>query len=257
MVKIVAVANQKGGVGKTTTSINLATGIAAIGHKVLLIDLDPQGNASTGLGIEKKQNSSYECLIGGDDLVECMQETFIHNLSIIPSKVELAAAEVELVNFDSKEFVLSQKISSAAGLFDYIIIDCAPSLGLLTINALTAADSVMIPLQCEFFALEGLVHLSNTCSLVKKNLNPRLKIEGIILTMMDRRNKLCLQVEEDVRNTFGNMVYNIVIPRNVKLSEAPSHGKPALIYDKNCGGSLAYIMLVKEMLGKSNKLKVG
>jgi chromosome partitioning protein len=256
--KTIAVANQKGGVGKTTTALNIATGLAAMGYKVLIVDLDPQGNASTGLGIDNAERliSVYECLIEDRCLSQGIKKTIIKGLDILPSKVDLAAAEIELLGMKDKERVLSKKLSVINQSYHFIIIDCAPSLGLLTVNALVSADSVLIPLQCEFFALEGLVHLSNTCALVRRKLNPRLSVTGILLTMMDKRNRLCLQVEEDVRNTFGEMVFDIVIPRNVKLSEAPSHGMPAILYDKNCGGSLAYIMLVREMLSKLNVLRV-
>ncbi len=247
-----AIANQKGGVGKTTTAINIATAIAAIGKKVLLIDLDPQGNASTGLGIETKSRkvTIYDVLINDIDVYQAITSTLIPKLDILSATVDLAAAEIELHNITNKETQLRTKLDPLTLEYDFIIIDCPPSLGLLTINALSFATNLVIPLQCEFFALEGLVHLINTTNLIKKSLNPKLHIEGIVLTMMDRRNRLAIQVEQDVRSTFESMVYQTVIPRNIKLSEAPSHGKPALIYDNKCLGSHAYMMLAKEMLTK-------
>lgn len=254
--KIFAIANQKGGVGKTTTAINLSTGLAAVGYKTLVIDLDPQGNASTGLGVSHsaRDTSIYEILISDIPISSVISNTLIDKLHVIPSKVELAAAEIELLDIPGREKVLKNKIQNIDEIYDFIILDCPPSLGMLTINALAAADSLLIPLQCEFFALEGLVHLSNTCKLIKQELNKDLKIAGIILTMMDRRNKLCLQVEQDVRETFGDVVFVNSVPRNIKLSEAPSHGKPALIYDDKCSGSLAYMLIVREMLTKLNML---
>lgn len=253
---IISVANQKGGVGKTTTSVNLATAFAAIGLKTLLVDLDPQGNASTGTGITNRarNNSCYDVLINDIDINLAIQKTVVPKLDILPSKIDLAGAEIELQSHRFKETVLKTKFTEIKEHYDFIIIDCAPSLGLLTVNALTASTGILIPMQCEFFALEGLVHLTNTCSLIKRSFNPQLQIEGIILTMVDKRNRLCTQVETDVRDTFKELVYTNSIPRNVKLSEAPSHGKPALIYDNRCLGSMAYIMLAKEILTKMNIL---
>ncbi len=253
MGKIICIANQKGGVGKTTTAINLATATAAVGRNTLLVDLDPQGNASTGLGIENEDRIStiYDVLVSDLSAKEGTIKTSIPKLEIIASTIDLAAAEVELYEFKNKETILKNKLSMVTDGYDFIIIDCPPSLGLLTINALTAANSVIIPLQCEFFALEGLAYLINTINLIKRSLNPSLRIEGILLTMMDRRNNLSVLVEKDVRDTFKDVVYQTVIPRNIKLSEAPSHGKPALIYDTKCVGSAAYIMLAKELLNKN------
>ncbi|MDF3048174.1 MAG: cobQ/CobB/MinD/ParA nucleotide binding domain protein [Candidatus Midichloriaceae bacterium] len=255
---IIAIANQKGGVGKTTTSVNLATATAAIGKKTLIIDLDPQGNASTGLGIDNhsRRVGAYEVIIGQSNAKDAIQNTIIPKLDIIPANVNLAAAEIELINVNSREFLLKKILHDdlKEDSYEVIIIDCPPSLGLLTINALVAATGIIIPLQCEFFALEGLVHLMNTVNLIKKSYNPSLQIDGIVLTMMDKRNRLSLLVEADVRATFKNLVFETTIPRNIRLSEAPSHGKPALIYDSKCLGSVSYMMLAREVLTKKNLL---
>lgn len=247
---ILAIANQKGGVGKTTTAVNFATAMAAIGKKTLLVDLDPQGNASTGVGVENKDRlcTSYDLLIGHATLADCLKSTLIPRLDIIPSNINLAAAEVELIEMRDRELLLKKHLVEACAVYDFIIIDCPPSLGFLTINALTAATGVIIPLQCEFFALEGLVHLMNTINLIKRSYNTSLNIDGIVLTMVDRRNRLSTMVEQDVRDTFKDLVFQTIIPRNIRLSEAPSHGKPALIYDNKCYGSMAYMMLAKELL---------
>jgi len=250
--KIFSIVNQKGGVGKTTTAINIATSMAAIGKKILLIDLDPQGNASTGLGIDinERHNTIYEVIIGKVQAQDAIAKTKIPNLKIIPSTVDLSASEVELVNIENREFLLKNSLKNIALEFDVIIIDCPPSLGLLTINALCTSNSILIPMQCEFFSLEGLSHLLNTVGLIKDNLNKDLGISGIILTMHDKRNKLTEQVEKDVRDFLGNKVYENHIPRNVKLSEAPSYGLPGVIYDSKCSGSLAYLKLAKEIIQK-------
>lgn len=255
-VKIIAVVNQKGGVGKTTTAVNLATAMAAIDHKVLLIDLDPQGNASTGMGFDrnKRDLTIYDLVALEAPVEKVIKSSNISNIDIIVSTVDLSGAEVELVGEKSREFVLKNKLAPVLNNYDYIFIDCPPSLSLLTINALVMAKSVLIPLQCEFFALEGLSHLLKTINLVQKKLNPSLKIEGVLLTMYDRRYNLTTQVEEDVRGYLGDVVFNTIIPRNVRISEAPSHGKPAIIYDVRCSGSLAYIELVKEILEKERDL---
>ena len=250
MAKVIAIVNQKGGVGKTTTSVNLSTAFAAVGQDTLVIDTDPLGNCSTSFGIDAamRQVNAYDVLVNDIEISKSICNTKIPHLSIIPATVDLAAAEVELTRFQKREYILQSKLKALRDKFDYIFIDCPPSLGLLTINALIAADSVMIPMQCEFFALEGLSHLIKTLNLVKRNLNPRLEVEGIILTMYDRRNRLSEQVEYDIRDHFQEKVYKTVIPRNVRLSEAPSYGKPAIIYDLKCSGSQAYIKLAREIL---------
>lgn len=253
--KILAIVNQKGGVGKTTTTVNLATALAAVGRKVLLIDFDPQGNASTGLGIESgaREVTSYEILMGHATAEEAIQKTAIPNLHAITATIDLSGAEIEMVGMMRREFLLKKALLSLEKHYDYILIDCPPSLGLLTINALAVADSVLVPLQCEFYALEGVSHLVRTIEMVKENLNPNLKVEGIVLTMYDRRNRLTDQIESDVRAYFGEKVFKAVIPRNVRISEAPSHGKPALIYDMHCAGSQAYIQLARELLKREKQ----
>ena len=249
MTKIISIANQKGGVGKTTTAINLSTAMAAIKKKVLLIDCDPQGNASTGMGIpeDKRHPSLYELLTAGSFDNNSIKKTLIPNLDIITSTRDLAASEIELADVQNRELQL-KKILNEIENYDYFFIDCPPALGLLTINGLVAASSVIVPLQCEFFALEGLSALTNTINLIKKNFNPNLEIEGVVLTMHDKRNSLSDLVENDVRDYFGKKVYKTIIPRNVRISEAPSHGKPVLVYDTSCVGSKAYIDLAKEVI---------
>ena len=254
MTKIISIANQKGGVGKTTTTINLATSLSAINKKVLIIDADPQGNASTGLGIpyENRTPNLYELIRSRELDPSAIKETQVPNLSIITSNTNLAAAEVELANVEKREFVLGEILDKTKN-FDFIIIDCPPALGFLTINSLVASSSVIVPLQSEFFALEGISSLMNTIQLIKENYNSKLSVEGILLTMVDKRNSLSSLVEKDVREHFGEIVYRTTIPRNVKISEAPSHGKPALIYDVNCSGSMAYIGLAKEIINKQGQ----
>ena len=247
----IAIANQKGGVGKTTTAINIATAMAATGWKTLLLDLDPQGNASTGLGVDvnSRERSTYDILVDEVSLADCIQATNIPNLDIVPATVDLSGAEVELVSVADRTSRLRDALAGHKG-HDICFIDCPPSLGLLTLNALGAADTLMVPLQCEFFALEGLSQLLLTVERVQQRFNPDLGIVGIVLTMFDRRNRLTDQVADDVRDCLAGLVFESVIPRNVRLSEAPSHGLPALVYDHSCAGSRAYIALARELIGR-------
>lgn len=258
MVRI-AIANQKGGVGKTTTAINMATALAASGWKVLLIDLDPQGNASTGLGLSQgdRINSSYDLIINDTALLDCVYHTKVPGLDIVPATVDLSGAEVELVGFDERTHRLKKALDTADdGRWDICLIDCPPSLGLLTLNAMVAVESLLVPLQCEFFALEGLSQLLQTVERIRARFNRELSVMGVVLTMYDRRNKLTEQVSDDVRACLGNVVFETVIPRNVRLSEAPSHGLPALIYDHRCSGSQAYINLARELISRLPERKV-
>ncbi len=259
IARILAVANQKGGVGKTTTTVNLATAMAAIGKRVLIIDMDPQGNGSTGLGVDRKdrQRGTYELIFGDIFLKNVSRETSVPNLHIVPATVELAGADIELVNAEEREFKLLQALSHGENTdhpaYDYIFIDCPPSLSLLTLNALVAAHAVIIPLQCEFYALEGLSQLTKTIERIRRGFNPMLTVHGVLLTMYDQRNNLSGSVADDVRNYFGDTVYSTVIPRNVRVSEAPSHGLPAMVYDLKCAGSQAYIQLAKEVLKREQR----
>jgi chromosome partitioning protein len=252
--RVLVVANQKGGVGKTTTAINLGTALAAVGQPTLVLDLDPQGNASTGLGIPRteRKRTSYDVLMGDAGIAEALLPTRIPGLFIVPSTIDLSGAELELIGLDRRNYQLKDALARFSaeepGRFAYILVDCPPSLTLLTINAMVAADAVMVPLQCEFFALEGLTQLLKTIERVRQSLNPTLEIQGIVLTMFDKRNRLSDQVAADVRKHMGEKVYNTVIPRNVRISEAPSHGLPALVYDLRCPGSQAYIKLAGELI---------
>ncbi|MEZ5830746.1 MAG: ParA family protein [Dongiaceae bacterium] len=254
--RIIAVANQKGGVGKTTTAINLATALAACGKRVLIVDLDPQGNASTGLGVERgdRRTGSYEMLIDSVSIAEATKPTNVPNMWIVPTSPDLAGAEIELIDLERREFRLRDALANGNLPYEFILIDCPPSLTLLTLNAMVAADCMLVPLQCEFYALEGLSQLIKTMERVKKNLNPVLEIQGVVLTMYDKRSSLNEQVASDVRQHFGDKVYATAIPRNVRMAEAPSYGMPALLYDLRCAGSQAYIQLASELLKREQGL---
>jgi len=255
MGKIIAIANQKGGVGKTTTAINLAASLAALDKKVLVVDADPQANASSGLSVNVRdlEKTIYECIVNGVDPEEAILTTEIPNLSILPSHIDLVGAEIEMLNFQHREKILKKLLDEVKDPYDYILIDCSPSLGLITVNSLTAADSVIIPVQCEYFALEGISKLLNTIKIIKSKLNPKLEIEGFLLTMFDSRLRLANQVYEEVKKHFGNMVFTTVIQRNIKLSEAPSYGQPVLLYDPESRGSYHHMQLAKELIEKNNK----
>ena len=254
--RILAVANQKGGVGKTTTAINVGTALAAIKQKVLIIDLDPQGNASTGLGVLPKDRigNTYQLLTGEVEIIDTIKETEIPEFSIIPSTADLYGAEVELINFHRREYRLKDALAGCIGLYDYILIDCPPALSLLTVNALVASQAVLVPLQCEFYALEGMTQLLKTIDRVRANYNSLLQIQGIVLTMHDQRNNLSEMVANDVRSYFGDKVYKTIIPRNVRVSEAPSHGRPVILYDMNCPGSKAYLNLAGEIIHREKQM---
>jgi chromosome partitioning protein len=258
--RVLTIANQKGGVGKTTTTINLGTALAAIGETVLIVDLDPQGNASTGLGIDKadREISTYDLLIGEASLADACVKTAVPNLWVAPSTMDLLGIEMEISSDDDRVFKLRDAIANNHQIdtnkYTYILVDCPPSLNLLTLNAMAAAQSIMVPLQCEFFALEGLSQLLKTVDQIKQSINPELSIHGIVLTMFDNRNNLASQVVEDVRANMGDKVYDTVIPRNVRISEAPSHGKPALLYDLKCAGSQAYLKLASEVIKREKNL---
>lgn len=256
MGKIISVANQKGGVGKTTTTINLAASLAAIEHSTLIIDIDPQSNTTSGVGIEPKTvtSSIYEVMVGGIDIKDAIRDTEIPYLQIVPAHINLVGAEIEMVERIHREKILKQAIDSVADNYDFVIIDCPPSLGLLTINALTASDSVLIPVQCEYFALEGLGQLLNTIKIVRQHLNTELQIEGVLLTMYDTRTRLSEQVAQEVKRYFDSRLFSTIITRNVRLAEAPSFGKPALMYDATSTGAQNYLSLAREIIHRNRKL---
>jgi len=253
MGKIIAIANQKGGVGKTTTAINLAASLAALEKKVLVVDADPQANASSGLSVDIRSAglSIYECLINGEEAKDAIISTEIERLDVIPSHIDLVGAEIEMLNLESREQILKRVLTPLKSSYDFILIDCSPSLGLITVNALTAADSVMIPVQCEYFALEGISKLLNTIKIIKSKLNPSLEIEGFLLTMYDSRLRLANQIYEEVKRPFRDLVFKTVIQRNIKLSEASSYGKPALLYDADSKGAQNHIQLAQELIEKN------
>ena len=255
MGRNIAIANQKGGVGKTTTSINLSSCIAAKGKKVLVVDIDPQGNTTSGYGIEKNDldNTIYELMLGDCSIEDCIIKDVIENISILPSNVNLAAAEIELIGVDKKEYILKNEIDWVKDRYDYIIIDCPPSLSLLTVNAMTTADSVLVPIQCEYYALEGLSQLIHTVNLVKERLNPNLEMEGVVFTMYDSRTNLSAQVVENVKSHLNQKVYRTVIPRNIRLAEAPSYGQPINIYDPKSAGAESYLALAEEVIDRKGE----
>ncbi len=255
MARIISIVNQKGGVGKTTTTINLAAALALRGSKVLLVDMDPQGNASTGLAISRKLRgvSIYNVLTDGTDLADAIKETRVKNLSIVPSHIDLSAAELEIGQSPGRTARLKNALAGPAADYDYVLIDCPPALGLLTVNSLAAANSALVPLQCEFYALEGLSQLLKTVEMAKSSINPGLVIEGVMLTMFDKRNRLSAQVAEDVRKHLGRAVFNTIIPRNVRVAEAPSFGQPVMQYDPDCVGSKAYMALADELLSRHRR----
>ncbi|MDR0832702.1 MAG: AAA family ATPase [Candidatus Symbiothrix sp.] len=255
MGKIIALANQKGGVGKTTTAINLAASLAALDKKVLLVDADPQANGSSGLGIDISglDNTIYECMINGVDPNDALVPTEVPNLDVLPSHINLVGAEIEMLQLENREKVLKKVLAQVRDNYDFILIDCSPSLGLITINAVTAADSVIIPVQCEYFALEGIAKLLNTIKIVKSKLNPGLEVEGFLLTMYDSRLRLSNQIYDDVRKNFGELVFKTVIQRNVKLSEAPSYGQPVILYDSDSTGSINHLKLAQEVIEKNKR----
>ena len=255
MGRIIAIANQKGGVGKTTTSINLSSCMAAKGKKVLVVDIDPQGNTTSGYGIEKNDldNTIYELMLGDCSIEDCIIKDVIENISILPSNVNLAAAKIELIGVDKKEYILKNEIDWVKDRYDYIIIDCPPSLSLLTVNAMTTADSVLVPIQCEYYALEGLSQLIHTVNLVKERLNPNLEMEGVVFTMYDSRTNLSAQVVENVKSHLNQKVYRTVIPRNIRLAEAPSYGQPINIYDPKSAGAESYLALAEEVIDRKGE----
>ena len=250
MGRIIAIANQKGGVGKTTTAINLSASLASLGKKVLAIDMDPQGNMSSGLGVDKNEveKTVYDLIIGNIGIEECIYEEVIENLDVLPSNIDLSAAEIELIGVDNKEYILRDEVNKVKEKYDFIIIDCPPALSMLTINAMTTSDSVLVPIQCEYYALEGLSQLIHTIELVQERLNPELEIEGVVFTMYDARTNLSLQVVENVKENLDTKIYETLIPRNIRLAEAPSHGLPINMYDSKSAGTESYRMLAKEVM---------
>ena len=255
MGRIIAVANQKGGVGKTTTSINLSACLAALGQKVLAIDMDPQGNMTSGLGIDKNEieNTVYELILGEKEIKDVIFKDALENLDVLPTNIDLAAAEIELIGVEDKEFIIHDAVETIRSDYDFIIIDCPPSLNTLTINAMTTADTVLVPIQCEYYALEGLSQLIHTIDLVKDRLNPRLEIEGVVFTMYDARTNLSLQVVENVKENLQQTIYKTIIPRNIRLAEAPSHGLPINLYDPRSAGAESYMLLAEEVINKGDE----
>ena len=255
MGRIIAIANQKGGVGKTTTAINLSASLASLGKKVLAIDMDPQGNMSSGLGVDKNEveKTVYDLIIGNIGIEECIYEEVIENLDVLPSNIDLSAAEIELIGVDNKEYILMDEVNKVKEKYDFIIIDCPPALSMLTINAMTTSDSVLVPIQCEYYALEGLSQLIHTIELVQERLNPELEIEGVVFTMYDARTNLSLQVVENVKDNLNQNIYKTIIPRNVRLAEAPSYGMPINLYDPKSKGTESYLLLAEEVINKGEE----
>lgn len=255
MGRIIAIANQKGGVGKTTTAINLSASLASLGKKVLAIDMDPQGNMSSGLGVDKNEveKTVYDLIIGNIGIEECIYEEVIENLDVLPSNIDLSAAEIELIGVDNKEYILRDEVNKVKEKYDFIIIDCPPALSMLTINAMTTSDSVLVPIQCEYYALEGLSQLIHTIELVQERLNPELEIEGVVFTMYDARTNLSLQVVENVKDNLNQNIYKTIIPRNVRLAEAPSYGMPINFYDPKSKGTESYLLLAEEVINKGEE----
>ena len=252
MSRIIAIANQKGGVGKTTTAINLSASLASLGKKVLALDMDPQGNMTSGLSVDKNEveNNVYDLIIGSADIKDCICENVLENLDVLPSNINLSAAEIELIGIENKEFIIKNEIEKIRNNYEFIIIDCPPALSMLTINAMTTADSVLVPIQCEYYALEGLSQLIHTIELVKERLNPSLEIEGVVFTMYDARTNLSLQVVENVKDNLNQNIYKTIIPRNIRLAEAPSYGMPINLYDAKSTGAESYMMLAEEVIHK-------
>lgn len=252
MNRIIAIANQKGGVGKTTTAINLSASLASLGKKVLAVDMDPQGNMTSGLSVDKNEveNNVYDLIIGNADIKNCICENVLENLDVLPSNINLSAAEIELIGVENKEFIIKNEIEKIRNNYEFIIIDCPPALSMLTINAMTTADSVLVPIQCEYYALEGLSQLIHTIELVKERLNPSLEIEGVVFTMYDARTNLSLQVVENVKDNLNQNIYKTIIPRNIRLAEAPSYGMPINLYDAKSTGAESYMMLAEEVIHK-------